>query len=332
MQMRKLGAQGPTISALGYGAMSFTDFYGPATEEGSHAILDTARDLGVTHIDTSNFYGAGRSERWIGSYLAAHPGARDSFHIATKAGITRDAEGRRFYDNSLAHFEAELDGSLKRMGIDHVDLYYCHRRNPDVPIEDVAGALDSLRRKGKVGGIGFSEIAPSSLRRAASVAHVDAVQSEYSLQTRAPELGLVQTCAELGTALVAFSPVGRGLLTDTPPDAAKVMVTAFLKGNPRFQAPNLAANLAYNARFRALAAEAGEPAAALAIAWVLSRGEQVFAIPGTRSPEHLRDLARGAAITLSASDLARIEAVLPPGWCHGDRYNDDQWIGPERFC
>ena len=146
MKMRKLGANGPDISALGYGAMSFADFYGKATEAGSHAILDLARDLGVTHLDTSNVYGMGQSESFIGSYLANNPGARDAFHIATKAAISKDASGTRCFDNSPAHFEAELDKSLKRLGVDHVDLYYCHRRQADIPIEEVTGTLDALRQ------------------------------------------------------------------------------------------------------------------------------------------------------------------------------------------
>ncbi|UOA27958.1 aldo/keto reductase [Pseudosulfitobacter sp. DSM 107133] len=332
MKMRKLGAQGPEISALGIGAMSFANFYGAATEAGSHAILDLARDLGVTHIDTSNVYGMGQSESFIGSYLAANPGARDDFHIATKAAITRDSAGNRHFDNSPAHFESELDKSLSRLGLDHVDLYYCHRRQADVPIEEVTGTLDALRQKGKIKAIGFSEIAPSSLRRAAAVAHVDAVQSEYSLQTRAPELGLVQTCAALGTALVAFSPVGRGLLTDTPATAEKVAGLPFLRSNPRFQSPNFEANLAVLQGFRDLAAEMGEPTAALSIAWLLAQGDHVIPIPGTRHTAFFRELVRGTELTLSADDLARINAVLPVGWCHGDRYNAEQWEGPERYC
>ncbi|WP_238367307.1 aldo/keto reductase [Mesobacterium pallidum] len=332
MKMRKLGAHGPEISAVGYGAMSFTNFYGPATDAQSVEILDAARALGVTHIDTSNAYGLGGSETRIGNYLAANPGARDAFHIATKAGISKDADGNRCFDNRPEHFEAELDKSLKRLGVEQVDLYYCHRRDPNIPIEEVCGTLDALRQKGKTAAIGFSEIAPSSLRRAAAVAHVDAVQSEYSLQSRAVELGLIQTCAELGTMLVAFSPVGRGLLTDTPPDAAKVAELPFLASTPRFQAPNLAANLAATEKFRALAAEMGEPTAALAIAWILAQGDHVIAIPGTRFTAHFRDVARGGEIDLTPDDLTRIEDILPVGWCHGDRYSDVQWVGPERYC
>jgi len=330
--MRRLGRNGPEVSAIGYGGMSFSDFYGPTDEAASHAILDAMIDAGVTHFDTSNIYGAGRSEAWLGSYLRRRPEARARLVIATKAGITRTAEGKRCFDNSAAHLEAELDKSLARMGVDHVDLFYVHRREAARPIEEVTETLARFQAKGKTRCIGFSEIAPASLRRAAAVHHVDAVQSEYSLQTRSPELGLVQTCAELGTALVAFSPLGRSLLTDRPLRPEGIEAVPFLKTNPRFLPGNHEANLAITDRFRALAAEMGEPAAALAIAWLLSRGPHVLPIPGTRSVAHLREAIRGAEIRLSAEDIARIEAVLPVGWAHGDRYDEAQWIGPERYC
>lgn len=319
-------------SCLGIGAMSFSDFYGKTTDENSWAILDAARAAGVTHVDTSNVYGMGRSEKAIGAYLAQNSGARADFHIATKAGITRNAEGVRYYNNTLDHLESELDKSLEKMGVDYVDLFYVHRRDADTPIEQVSEALGVLKQKGKTRAIGFSEIAPSSLRRADAAHKVDAVQSEYSLSTRAPELGLVQTCAELGTALVAFSPVGRGLLTDNPIERERLPDLEFLKANPRFMEPNLTANLAITDTFRAFAVEKGEPAAAIAIAWLLSRGDHVLPIPGTRSASHFRELVRGAQISLSAGDLARIDALLPVGWCHGDRYNFGQWNGPERYC
>ena len=331
MEQRFLGRDGPAISPIGIGAMSFSDFYGPTSEADSHAILTAALDLGVTHIDTANIYGAGRSETVIGSFLKARPGARERFVIATKAAIARDGEGRRHHDNSAAHLEGELDKSLQRLGVDCVDLFYIHRRDPDLPIEEATGNLARLVGKGKCRHIGFSEIAPSSLRRAVAVHPVAAVQSEYSLSTRAPDLGLVQTCAELGAALVAFSPVGRSLLTDDPLAPAVVATLPFLKGNPRFVEPNLSANLGATDRFRQLAAELGVPAAALAIAWLLHRGEHVIPIPGTRSVAHFRDLVAGCDLVLTAEDMARIDKVLPVGWAHGDRYNADQWVGPERF-
>lgn len=333
MQKRILGPGGPQVSAVGVGAMSFTNFYGPTTEEASHAVLSAALDLGIDHIDTANVYGTGLSERVIGSFLTRQGKAREGvFRIATKAAIKRDPEtGRRSIDNSAAHLEAELDASLQRLGVDCVELFYVHRRDQSVPIEEVTETLAGFVKAGKIRGFGFSEIAPSSLRRAALVHPVAAVQSEYSLSTRSPELGLVQSCEALGTSLVAFSPVGRGLLTDRPPTAETVANSGFLKGNPRFQDPNFTANVKITDGYRALAAELGTTAAALSIAWLLQVSPAVVAIPGTRSVAHLKELAAGASLTLSEADVARIEARLPVGWAHGDRYSEAQWVGPERY-
>ncbi|MBS0124564.1 aldo/keto reductase [Thetidibacter halocola] len=331
--MRTVTVGGQVVSCLGVGAMSFADFYGPTTEANSFAILDAAREAGVTHVDTASVYGMGRSEEAIGAWLKANPGARDAMHIATKGGINRGGKtGRTPYDNSPAFMEASLDASLARLGLDCVDLYYVHRRDAGMPIEEIAGGLARLVEKGKTRAIGFSEIAPSTLRRAHAVHPVAAVQSEYSLATRFPELGLVQACAELGVALVAFSPVGRSLLTDTPLPAEVIPTLPFLKTNPRFIEPNLSENLRITDAFRAFARERGEPAAAIAIAWCLSRGDHVLPIPGTRSTAHFADLVRGTQITLSDADLAEINRILPVGWAHGDRYSDDQWVGPERYC
>ena len=334
MKTRRLGATGPLISAIGIGAMSFTDFYGTTDEAQSHAILATALDEGVTHIDTSNVYGPHRSEAAIGSFLARQGNQRgDLFSIATKAGITKDPDtGARAFNNSPAHLEAELDGSLARLGVDRVDLFYVHRRDAATPIEEVTETLAGLIKKGKIGGFGFSEIAPSSLRRAQAVHPVMAVQSEYSLAVRYPELGLVQATAALGTALVAFSPVGRSLLTDRPHSPEKAADLPFLKVNPRFQEPNLSANIAAGVPFRRLAADMGTSAAALAIAWLLHQGEHVIPIPGTRSPEHLRQHCEGARLDLDAAALTAIDEALPVGWAHGDRYSVAQWDGPEKYC
>lgn len=329
MQQRKLGADGPMVSAVGYGAMSFADFYGPATEEGSMAVLDACVELGVTHVDTANVYGNGRSETWLGKWLKAR-GGRPPFAIATKVGIQRDPERR--FNNDPDHMREQLDGSLQRLGVEAIDLYYVHRRDTAHEIEDVTETLASFVKAGKVKAIGYSEIAPSSLRRAAAIHPIAAVQSEYSLATRAPELGLVQACAELGAALVAFSPVGRGLLTDRPHSLEACRTMGFMKNNPRFVEPNHSANLAYNAKFRALAADMGVAAASLAIAWLLRRGEHVLPIPGTRSVKHLKECVAGAEMDLTDGDMARIESVLPVGWCHGDRYNAEQWEAPERYC
>lgn len=331
MKMTKLGQNGPATSQFGIGAMSFAGLYGQATEAESHAVLDACLAGGVSHIDTSNVYGMGQSETLIGAWLATRSGARERVTIATKAGIS-SRDGARFFDNSPEHLETELDGSLKRLGTDYVDLFYVHRREAARPIEEVAGTLGALVAKGKIRTIGFSEIAPSSLRRATTEHPVAAVQSEYSLSTRAPELGLVQTCAELGTALVAFSPVGRSLLTDAPFDRARVDSISFLKNNERFMEPNFTANLQANARFRALASDMNISAAGLAIAWLMAKGDHVIPIPGTKSTAHLKELLEGTDRTLTNEDMAAIESVLPVGWAYGDRYNADQWDGPERYC
>ncbi len=330
MIRRKLGQDGPDVSVLGIGAMSFAGVYGDATVEDSHAILNAAIDAGVTHIDTSNVYGMGRSEEIIGSFLGGRKG-ETPFTLATKAGISRDPETGRNFDNSPAHIEAELDKSLKRLGVERVDLFYLHRLDPEVSVEDVVGIYVRLVEAGKIGQIGLSEIAPTTLARASAVHPIAAVQSEYSLQTRAPELGLVQACERLGTSLVAFSPVGRGLLTDTPPTSDRVAASQFLSTNPRFSGGNLERNLAASQPLRDLAAEAGHSTAALAIAWVLAQSPSVLAIPGTRNADHFAELVEGVNLELSAELEAEIERRLPVGWCHGDRYNPQQWNGPERY-
>jgi aryl-alcohol dehydrogenase-like predicted oxidoreductase len=333
MQMRKLGSKGPEISGLGVGAMSFSEFYGATTDENSYAILSAALEAGVTHIDTSNVYGMGRSEKAIGQFLKDNPGTRERFHIATKASIARDADGNTQIRNDLNHLESELDKSLTRLGVETVDLFYIHRRQADIPIEEVAGHLKLLQEKGKTIGVGFSEIAPSSLRRASTEVHVDAVQSEYSLGVRLPELGLVQTCAALGTALVAFSSVGRSLLTDHPLTQETIKeVGGFIGVNPRFQEPNYSANIAATDPLRSYAAELGVSTAALAIAWVLAQGEHIITIPGTRSLSHFAELVEGWSLTLTSEQLAKIEEILPVGWAHGDRYNHAQWKSPEMYC
>lgn len=333
MQHRRLGQDGPFVHPLGIGAMSFSNFYGPTTEVDSHAILDAAVAAGVTHIDTSNVYGMGTSETVIGTYLKANPSARDHFSIATKGGITRNPNGPgNVFNNSPEHLQAELEGSLKRMGVEAVNLYYVHRRDASVPIEEVTETMAALVKSGKAKSIGFSEIAPTTLRRAHAVHPVAAVQSEYSLSTRSPEMGLLQTCAELGVALVAFSPVGRSFLTDTPLTYAAAQELPFLTHNPRFMQPNYDANIAAVAPFQALAAEIGMSTAGLAIAWVLAQGDHVIPIPGTRSLTHFAQLLEGAERTLTPEELATIARILPVGWAHGDRYSAAQWNGPERYC
>ena len=329
MKTRKLGQNCPDVGVVGYGAMSFSDFYGPATDEGSMSILDACLDLGITHIDTANVYGMGRSETVIGDWLKKR-GGENPFTIATKCGITRDPDQR--LNNTREHMTQALDESLSRLGVEAIDLYYVHRRDTRFEIEEVTQTLSGFVKAGKVKAIGYSEIAPSSLRRAHAVHPVAAVQSEYSLSVRSPELGLVQTCAELGASMVAFSPVGRALLTDKPHSEAAIQTMAWMKTNPRFIEPDLSRNVAASEGFRTLAADMGVASATLAIAWLIHQGDHVLPIPGTRSVAHLKECVAGAELELAAEDAARIEAALPPGWCHGDRYSEAQWKGPERYC
>ncbi len=333
MKSTQLGRNGPEISQFGIGAMSFAGIYGDATADQAHAVLDACLEAGVSHIDTAAAYGDGRWEEIIGEWLRARSGARQKTTIATKAAFAADPDtGVRRISNAPDFMEATLDRSLRLLGVEAVDLFYAHRLEPGRPVEEVAGEMGELVRKGKARAIGFSEIAPSTLRRAVTAHPVAAVQSEYSLGTRYPELGLRQACAELGVALVAFSPVGRTYLTDTPFGRDQLSEIPFLKTNPRFQEPNYSANIAITDGFRALAREMGEPAAALAIAWVVSRGDHVIPIPGTKSVSHLAELVRGMELDLSPDDLDAIERVLPVGWAHGDRYSEDQWKGPEKYC
>lgn len=334
MKQCKLGKFGPELTAVGIGGMSFSNFYGDSSEQQAEDVLSAALDLGLNHIDTSNVYGMGVSESRIGTFLAKQgKQAENLFHIATKAAIFRDPDtGTRGFNNAGAYLESELDKSLVRLGIESIDLFYVHRRQPEIPIEEVTGALARLVEKGKIRHIGFSEIAPSSLRRAATVHHIAAVQSEYSLSTRAPELGLVQSCAELGTCLVAFSPVGRTLLTDTPLSFNQAQTLDFLKMNPRFMSPHYDANIAATDSLRSYARDHGVATASLSIAWLLAKGEHILPIPGTRSVPHLKELAAGMDIELTKPMIAEIEAFLPVGWAHGDRYSAAQWVGPERYC
>ncbi len=333
MQRRKLGQSGIDVAAMGFGAMSLTSFYGPIDDDDAQALLRCVLDLGIDHLDTANVYGNGVSEQRIGTFLKSLPAAdRAFFKIATKAANGFDADGNRSIDNSPAHLMSELDGSLQRLGVERVALFYVHRRDPRFEIEEVAETLAGIVKSGKAQAVGFSEIAPTSLSRAARIHPITAVQSEYSLSTRSPELGLLQRTAELGANLVAFSPVGRSLLTDAPHDRAKAETVPFLKNNPRFIEPNLSANIAATEAFRALASDIGLTAAGLAIAWLLHQGPHVLPIPGTRSPQRLTDMAAGASATLTDDTLTAIDRILPVGWAHGDRYSDPQWVGPEKYC
>ena len=324
MQHRPLGAKGPMVSAIGLGAMSFGGLFGPTDEAASLACLDAMLEEGITLLDTANIYGMGISETVIGSWLRSR---RPQVTLATKAGIVSGPPRR--IDNSANYLRAELEASLRRLGRDHVDLFYIHRREQDRPLDEVIGTLTRLIEEGKIGGYGLSEVAPSTIRSAHAIHPCRAVQNEYSLWTRQPELGVLQTCKALGIAFIAFSPLARGMLGETPlprPD------DGFRASNPRFSEPNFSANLARIAPFRAFCAARGWTTAATALAWVLQQGDHLIPIPGTRHAAHLRHWAQATTIRFTPEDRAEIDRLLPPGWAAGDRYGDHQLIAIERYC
>ena len=330
MKKRRLLQSGKLVSEIGLGCMSFAGFYGPTDEKEAHNTLNTALDYGIDFLDTANIYGMGVSETMIGNYIKNNG---NPFVIATKASISRDPEtNERTFDNSSQHLETELNKSLERLGVDNVDLFYIHRRDPRIPIEDVMETLLKFKKEGKIGGIGFSEISPSSLRRASEVGLVDAIQSEYSLWTRSAELGLIQTCQELEVSFIPFSPLGRGIFSTTPPDPSTFGKLDFRKNNPRFLQPNFNENLNLLAPFKQLCAELGVSPSTMAIAWTLKQGEHMLPIPGTRSRNHLIELALGSEFELTEEISDQIDHLLPIGWAHGERYSEDQWIGIEKFC
>lgn len=327
MKTRKLGQSGPNVSAIGFGAMSITGFFGPTDDQTSQRCMAAAYDHGIDFFDTSDIYGAGQSERLIGTFLRE---TKAKIKIATKAGIQTEPERR--FNNSKDYLTQALDKSLDRLGVDYVDLFYIHRREAERPIEEVVETLTGFIQAGKIGGYGLSEVSPTTLRRAQAVHPCLAVQNEYSLWTRLPDLGLIRTCAELGVAFVPFSPLGRGMLTDAPARRENMVPPDLRINNPRFMEPNLSDNLAMLKPFRAWAADNGMTTSTVALAWVLSRGAHLIPIPATRTAEHLAQWVGASDITLTDQQLAEIETILPVGWAFGDRYSVSQYIGPETYC
>ena len=332
MLYRHLGQKKTRISALGIGAMSFSDFYGKSSAEISHSILFAALDLGINHIDTADIYGMGSSEERIGTFMKKNPSAKKFFKIASKGSIRKTADGKTFFDNSRKYLTEALNLSLKKLGVENIELYYVHRRDQSIPIEEVSETLAAFIKEGKINQFGYSEIAPTSLEQASATHPVAAVQSEYSLSTRYPELGLVQKTKALNTSLVAFSPVGRSLLTDSPHTQQKVANMSFLNQNPRFIEPNLTRNIQATSSFRKLAADWKMTAGGLAIAWLLNKDKHILPIPGTRSVKYLKEMAEACEKVFSKTEMEEIENCLPIGWAFGDRYSAAQWMGPEKYC
>ncbi len=315
---RTLGNTGPQVSALGLGCMGMSDFYGPADDAQSLAVLNHALDIGINFLDTADMYGVGANERLLAQLLKTR---RDEVVLATKFGNVRAPDGAFLGVNGRPEYvRAACDASLQRLGVDHIDLYYQHRVDRTVPIEETVGAMAELVRAGKVRHLGLSEAAPQTLRRAAAVHPIAALQTEYSLWTRDVEAELLPLCRELGIALVPYSPLGRGFLTGTIRAAEQLAADDWRRQNPRFQGENMAHNLALADGVTALAAARGCTPAQLALAWLLSRAPQVVPIPGTRSIARLNENAAAAQLVLSADELRRIDALLAATPVAGTRY------------
>ena len=318
MQLRRLGRQGPMVSALGLGCMGMSEFYGPTDEAESIATIHRALDLGINFLDTADVYGPYTNEQLVGQAIA---GRRDQVVLATKFGIVRGSDPQtRGVNGRPEYVRASCEGSLKRLGVDHIDLYYQHRVDPTVPIEDTVGALAELVWQGKVRYIGLSEAAAATLRRAQTVHPITALQTEYSLWSRDPEDDLLPTCRALGIGFVAYSPLGRGFLTGRFRNFDDLPPGDFRRGSPRFQETNFQKNLDLVRRVEEIAHEKRRTPAQLALAWLLARGEDIVPIPGTKQRGRLKENAQAVDIALSKSDLARIDAVAPKGAAAGARY------------
>lgn len=318
MKTRNIGTTGLKVSALGLGCMGMSEFYGKTDDAQSLATLEHAFAKGVTHFDTADTYGIGHNEELLGKFLK---GKRDRVVIATKFGIVRNLGAyERRVDNSPAYIRSACEASLQRLGVETIDLYYIHRLNLETPLEDSISALAELVRQGKVRAIGLSEVSPQTLRRAAALHPIAAVQSEYSLWTRDAEEGVLQACREVGTSFVAYSPLGRGFLTGQITSDASLDPKDFRRSTPRFAEENLQRNLSIVETVRQLAAEKNCTPAQLALAWLLSQGEDVIPIPGTKRTKYLDENLGALDVALTREELDRIGQALPIGVAAGERY------------
>lgn len=317
MKTRKLGRDGPEVSAIGLGCMGMSAFYGGADEAQSIAVIHRALDLGVTLFDTAEMYGPHTNEVLVGKALKDR---RDQAFIATKFGINRQPDGSAVTDGSPANVRRAVEGSLSRLGVDHIDLYYQHRIDPNTPIEETVGAMAELVKEGKVRFLGLSEAAPETLRRAQATHPITALQTEYSLWSRDPEDELLEVVRELGIGFVPYSPLGRGFLTGEIKSIDDLAPDDFRRTNPRFAGDNFQRNLDLVEAVGDIAADKGVTAAQLALAWVLAQGDDLVPIPGTRRIATLEQNVAATDIVLTADDLARIEAVFPQGAAAGERY------------
>ncbi|HMF40358.1 MAG TPA: aldo/keto reductase [Polyangia bacterium] len=320
MNTRALGRQGLRVSAIGLGCMGMSDFYGPASEDEAIATIHAAIDDGVDFIDTADIYGPFTNERLVGRALR---GRRDRVVLATKFGNVRSEDGKWLgIDGRPEYVRKACDASLQRLGVDQIDLYYQHRVDRTVPIEETVGAMADLVRAGKVRFLGLSEASAGTIRRAHATHPISALQSEYSLWTRDPEAEILPTLRELGIGFVAYSPLGRGFLTGRFRGDADFRENDFRRNHPRFQGDNFAANRVLVERLRTVADDKKITLGQLALAWVMARGDEIVPIPGTTTRKHLAENLAAADISLSADDLARLDAAAPHGATAGDRYSE----------
>ncbi len=318
MEKRSLGTSGLAVSRMGLGCMGMSEFYGPGDERESIRTIHRALDLGVDFLDTADIYGLGKNEELVGKAIRDR---RDKAVLATKFGNVRGADGSWLGVNGKADYVRSCcEASLRRLGVDVIDLYYQHRVDPDTPIEETVGAMADLVRQGKVRHLGLSEAAPATIRRACAVHPIAALQTEYSLWTRDPEPEVLPTCRELGVGFVAYSPLGRGIFGGRITDVNELAEGDYRRNSPRFVGENLAHNLTLVKRLEEIAGEKKCRPAQLALAWVLAKG--TFPIPGTKRVERLEENAGAFDVELTADDLDRLDMAFPPGAAMGTRYHE----------